>query len=414
MPTLYLDINPAEFTQQLVGMLARGGVDLQTAVTTAVKAGISRNLDQLVAAGICLRYRFKNGGQSRILSLKEAVEHNGLDFWYLDTQIDCPLGTTISESDVCRPTGMQWLPIDYGSGVQRTFKFKRTTMKTRERYEIQILHPQISAALLGSVLQHFQKDCTCSDKHLMPIRAGVWEWRQAFGCVICGRSFLCECFRTAVQRAVESEKQQVCCDADQKDLEELHKFIDKEYSAQYRPRICHLCTGKPSNLLYCLPMYGSPVKVRYGAYMQKFAIADNLSPRDGENRVRDILGLPRMGEGWINETQLFRLLELFFSDYEVIREARTDWLGSQRLDFLIPALSLAIEYQGEQHFKPVERFGGQSAFRESQLRDARKRRLCTENGLRLVYFTYTEDLTVEAVEKRLRRFLPAATVKDRS
>ena len=413
MPTLYLDLNRAEFTQQLVGMIGRGGVDLQTAVTTAVKAGISRNLDQLVAAGICLRYGFKNGGQSRILSLKEAVEHNGFDFWYLDTQIDCPLGTTISDRDVCRPTGMQWLPIDYGSGVQRTFQFKRTTMKTRERYEIRILHPQIPGGLLGSVLQHFQRECPCSDKHLTPIPAGVWEWRQAFGCVICGRSFLCECFRTAVQKAVESEKEQAC-GVDGTDLEELHKFIDKEYSAVYRPRICHLCTGRPSNLLYCSPIYGSPVKVRYGAYMQKFAIAESLSPHDAENRVRDILGLPRIGEGWISETQLFRLLELFFSDYEVIREAHTDWLGSQRLDFFIPALSLAIEYQGEQHFKPVERFGGQAAFRESQLRDARKRRLCKENGVRLVYFTYTEDLTVEAVQKRLKRFLPPATVRGRS
>ena len=409
MPTLRLDIDEAESTQQIAAMLARGGVDLHYAATTAVKTGISRNLEQLVDAGTCLRYGFKNGSQSRILSLKEAVEHNGFDFWYLDIQIDFLPGTELSERDVVRPLGIQWLPIDYGSGVRKTFKFKRITMKTRERYEIQILHPRIPAKLLGTVLQLFQKECPCSLQHLMPIPAEVWEWRQAFGCVICGRSFLCECFRTAIEKAAESEKQQLCCHADDPDLEELNRCIDNAYSVQYRPRICHLCTGRPSNLLYCSPMYGSAVKVRYGAYIEKFAIAESLSPRNAENKVRDILGIPRIGEGWISETQLFKLIELLFSGYEVVREARLGWLGNQRLDFFIPDLSLAIEYQGEQHFRPVERFGGEAGFRGAQLRDRRKRQLCRENGVRLVYFTHAEELSVERVEKKLREFLPPAS-----
>lgn len=148
MPLLYLDIDEIEFAKQLTAMLASCGMELRSAVMTAVRTGISRNLDQLVAAGICLRYGFKNGGQSNVFSLKEAVKHNGFDFWYLDIQIDCPIGTTISEHDVCRPVGIQWLSIDYGDGVQKAFKFKHFTMKTRERYEIEILHPQIPAALL--------------------------------------------------------------------------------------------------------------------------------------------------------------------------------------------------------------------------------------------------------------------------
>jgi hypothetical protein len=153
-------------------------------------------------------------------------------------------------------------------------------------------------------------------------------------------------------------------------------------------------------------MYGSAIKVRYGAYIEKFAIAEDLSARDAENKVRDILGVPRIGEGWINETQLFKLVKMLFADYEVVREARTDWLGSQRIDIFIPALSVAIEYQGEQHFRPVALFGGEAGLREAQLRDKRKRKLCKENGVGLVYFKHTEDLSVEQVEKRLKQFLP--------
>ena len=112
MPTLRLDIDETEFKQHLVATLTRGGVKLHHAVRTAVQAGISRQLDPLVTAGTCLRYGFKNGNQSRVLSLQGAVEHNGFDFWYLDIQVDMHPGILLSERDVKLPSVMQWLPID--------------------------------------------------------------------------------------------------------------------------------------------------------------------------------------------------------------------------------------------------------------------------------------------------------------
>jgi hypothetical protein len=86
--------------------------------------------------------------ESHVVSLLEAVEHNGFDFWYLDIQVDLQPGILLSERDVKPPSVMKWLPVDYGSGVQKTFKFKHITMKTRERYEIQLLHPQVPAKVL--------------------------------------------------------------------------------------------------------------------------------------------------------------------------------------------------------------------------------------------------------------------------
>ena len=43
-----------------------------------------------------------------------------------------------------------------------------------------------------------------------------------------------------------------------------------------------------------------------------------------------------------------------------------------------------LEYQGAQHDKPVEFFGGQKAFEENLKRDERKRQLCKENGVKLI------------------------------
>lgn len=127
MPTLLLDIDESGFRDHLVATLSRGKVDFPHAVTTAVKSGISKQLEKLVAAGVCLRYGFKHGNQSRIVSLQEAVEHKGFDFWYLDIQVDLQPGVLLSEKDVLPPSVMKWLPIDYGSGVQRIFKFKHVS-----------------------------------------------------------------------------------------------------------------------------------------------------------------------------------------------------------------------------------------------------------------------------------------------
>jgi hypothetical protein len=337
-------------------------------------------------------YGFKHGNQSRIVSLQEAVEHKGFDFWYLDIQVDLQPGVLLLEKDVLPPSVMQWLPIDYGSGVEKAFKFKHIQMKTRERYEIQLLHPLVPATVLRRARKAFDDVCLCSSQHLLPIPVGVWEWRQPFGCVLCGQRYFCDCFRTDGQ------------DARNADLAATSASTNGP--VRYRSGICHLCTGTPSALTFCHPMYGSAIKVRYGAYIEKFAIAEGLLARDAENKVRDMLGVPRIGEGWISETQLFKLVKLLFADYEVIREARFDWLGGQRIDIFIPAVAVAIEYQGEQHFRPVGLFGGEVGFREAQLRDKLKRQLCKSNGVKLIYFTHSEDLSVEQVEKKLKKFLP--------
>ena len=108
----------------------------------------------------------------------------------------------------------------------------------------------------------------------------------------------------------------------------------------------------------------------------------------------------------MSETQLYKLVALMFSDYEVIREASPDWLGNQRLDIFIPSLNIAIEYQGEQHFKPIELFGGAEGLHKTRERDKRKKRLCHENKVKLVLFKYNESLNQENVERKLKSHIP--------
>jgi hypothetical protein len=114
--------------------------------------------------------------------------------------------------------------------------------------------------------------------------------------------------------------------------------------------------------------------------------------RQAENALRADIGLPRVGEGWISETHLYYQLKDAFSGHQVLQHARPPWLGRQHLDVFLPELSVAVEFHGEQHDRPIEFFGGQEAFEKNKERDQRKRRLCRKNGVFLIEVRKGYDL----------------------
>lgn len=67
-----------------------------------------------------------------------------------------------------------------------------------------------------------------------------------------------------------------------------------------------------------------------------------------------------------------------------------NWLGKQHLDFYIPEKRIAIECQGIQHFEPVDFFGGKEGFINRLERDKRKKKLCEENNVSLLYYSTFE------------------------
>jgi hypothetical protein len=127
--------------------------------------------------------------------------------------------------------------------------------------------------------------------------------------------------------------------------------------------------------------------------------------REAENSVRREAQVPLIGQGWITETELYNLVrELVYPD-EVIQHARLPWLGRQHLDILVPEHRLAIEYMGEQHHEAVTRFGGEDGLRYRQSLDERKRMLCLENGIRLIYVSPEDEISSPAIEERISRFI---------
>lgn len=54
-------------------------------------------------------------------------------------------------------------------------------------------------------------------------------------------------------------------------------------------------------------------------------------------------------------------------------------------------IDFLIEYQGEQHYKPKDKFGGVAGLRKQQYNDMLKREYCRKHGIPLVAIPYTDE-----------------------
>lgn len=77
-----------------------------------------------------------------------------------------------------------------------------------------------------------------------------------------------------------------------------------------------------------------------------------------------------------------------FPDLEILYEYSPDWLGKQRFDIYIPKYNIAIEYNGEQHYKPIARFGGVLGYNKTVERDSYKLEKCKANNCKLYVLRY--------------------------
>lgn len=100
---------------------------------------------------------------------------------------------------------------------------------------------------------------------------------------------------------------------------------------------------------------------------------------------------------WKHELSLFHAVRERFPD--VLYQYRPSWLKRQSLDIYIPSIRTAIEYQGIQHYRPVDFFGGEEALKERQELDRVKRELCEENEVRLIEWPYSLEPNEENISR---------------
>ena len=336
-----------------------------------------------------VKHRYSHEHYDPNLSLADYIQNGFIEFYYPEMDCYSAKDDVLEVSEVLLPSFITLVNIKYGSGVTRAIKVKQRELKTMSKVAIQLIHVKVYAPTLRLMLDTGLRE----QDSLLPSKLGVWEWRQTFYNKLSGQPRFCTCFKSAISK-------------DKDNIVNEHPHVAQALKeSTYEDGICHLCTQTNSDLFFCHPMYGSAFMVKYGAYVRKFAIENDLDERSAENCVRDIKGIPRVGEKWINETLLYKYVDSLFSDLEVQREASPPWLGRQRLDIYIPELELAIEYQGQQHFQAVDFFGGQKALQKNKQRDYIKAQKCRDHNVALVYFSYKDDLSKKLVVKRLKKYL---------
>lgn len=185
-------------------------------------------------------------------------------------------------------------------------------------------------------------------------------------------------------------------DYEQKNNADLLALITEQFAHHSRSEF-YLFSGVPSY----------HPKIQFDLYeysmLGDFDIVIEQWMKNVENALREMKGLPKIGEKFFNETILYNIIVKIFSElgYEVIHHSYPPFLERQELDIHIPALNLGIEYNGLQHYEPIEFFGGQAGFEKRQALDEKKKRLCKENGVTLVYFKYDEPLEENIARSRL-------------
>ena len=133
-----------------------------------------------------------------------------------------------------------------------------------------------------------------------------------------------------------------------------------------------------------------------------------MSIRVFENECRFDFNEKIIGS-FFNENLLFREIQKRFGNkYQIISQGSPEWLKPQRFDIYIPELNIAIEYQGEQHFRPVD-FGGKGKklakkqFEENLRRDINKLDRAIENKCEIIYVK--PKYKIDDVFREIRRLI---------
>jgi len=224
---------------------------------------------------------------------------------------------------------------------------------------------------------------------------------------------------------------------------------------RFEPNLCHECNKQIPYYRYCVPMYGGVFKQTYGWYINKQALEMGIEPISNkilfdkvsdeilnvieidpekiwkdfemkdqygkafeekrkqfqeqnrkvwniiENEVRRKFGFKNVGESWANETLIYHLMKIIYPNDRIFFHHRPEWLNGLEIDVYNETQKIGIEYQGIQHYKPIEYWGGEDALEKTKERDKKKKQICSDLKIKLVHITYKEDVTIDLLREKI-------------
>jgi hypothetical protein len=111
-------------------------------------------------------------------------------------------------------------------------------------------------------------------------------------------------------------------------------------------------------------------------------------------------GLESIGEKNVFDS----LIKLGFNEIDIEKQFRINVDNRNlKMDFYLPKFNTYIEYDGEQHYRPVSVFGGEKGYAVQYVRDVVKNDYVVSNNVKLIRITYEADFN--DIEEFLRQEL---------
>lgn len=104
----------------------------------------------------------------------------------------------------------------------------------------------------------------------------------------------------------------------------------------------------------------------------------------------------------VSEVEMLDLIKQIFPGVDVKYRYKPKWLLRMELDVFIPSINVGLEYQGVQHFKPIDFFGGEETFIEQVKRDKLKKEICQSKGVTLIEVFYDESLSIGLLHNKFK------------
>jgi len=109
-----------------------------------------------------------------------------------------------------------------------------------------------------------------------------------------------------------------------------------------------------------------------------------------ENNIRKGKGYESVGS-YFMEKLLYEKIRKEFPELNIRLQYSPIWLRPQRLDIYIEECDLGVEYNGAQHYLPIDFFGGKDGLELRKVLDKRKLEKCYKNSVGLIEISYDED-----------------------
>ena len=406
---LNLAIKTNYFAKELARETVAGGLT----IVDAIERLLGQHLEDSVSKSL----------GSRLIKAPRAVVHpryylnrfenlsnlcqRGYYTWYPEVRFATRKGDTLAITQV-ESAGFDFGYIKYGGSVDREYMYSIKELKTQVNHTVRLNKLSIPAEVFSLVIRIVEQSTTIEQPYIANLTVGFKSYVDdriegyrivSFDHVVTGERRFCRCHSDAhAVMFADAKKRAPSYVPDSWP----HHVISLLEHATYSDALCHFCVAEQLGEDALSDWYGDQIQQYYDPYVDLLVRSTDMDSQTAKSEAKRRLSISR----WVREDELYRLVTRLFPTKMIRREASPQWLGQQRLDIYLPELALAIEHQGEQHYRPIKAFGGEQAFVKTQERDERKRTLCQENGVTVVDIRFDDALTFASLRSRLRRWLP--------